>query len=201
MDARATHLTESAEADLIVTRSLMSPSLLSSIKRNLQDAEQQTKPPLRIKKQKLPEVNKRGFPSDCNPAILSGRRAVRPNMLSRVITVKKCNRQTNLRLQSADRVRLETAVCHKENVENSPIVVDGAFIDPSSPDDAVKLIRIHQTSPLSTLAHLNCHIDQRTCHTSIEDTPQFGKNRFVSPNTASVASALSLLSRLPFLHR
>ena len=200
MDARATHLTESAVADLIVTRSLMSPSLLSSIKRNLQDVEQQTKPLLRIKKQKLPEVNKRGFSSDCNPAMLSGRRAVRPNMLSRVLTVKNCNRQTNLRLQSADRVCPETAMCHKENVENIPIVVDSAFIDPSSPDDALKLIRSHQTSPLSTLAHSNCQMDQRTCDTSIEDIPQFGKNRFVSPNTASVASALSLLSRLPFLH-
>ena len=201
-DIMATHLTEGALTNLTVSQSVKSPLLLSSVKRNLQDIEHQTKPTLRIKKQRLPVVCKGGSPSDSNPAIPSGRSVVRPTMLSRVITIKNYNRPTKLIKQSANRVCPEKAICCKENVENSPIAMASIVIDPSSPDDEVKQrIRNHETSPFSTSAHSTCHMDRRKCRTGIEDIPSSGKNRFVSPNTASVASALSLLSRLPFLHR
>ena len=91
---------------------------------------------------------------------------------------------------------------------------------PLSPDDVLKNLSIFPQSPFSIFESAqNTNLDLRNCiqsgtstntnsgvSTTSSSTNHYAGNtaefkRFVSPNTANVASALSLLSRLPFRKR
>lgn len=176
-----------------------SPSLSSNGKRCFEDTEHQKRPPLQITKQRQAVVLNAILDSPTTLLPMQG--IGRPTMLSRIVPAKSCRRSSKSRRQhGGDSVCSDLADCQKENIDNNSVVMSNIVIDPSSPNSWSKGGLMYPPSPLP-MSVTSLYRKDPPNSLSKNNTPSGGRNRLVSPNTASVASALSLLSRLPFHHR
>ena len=169
----------------------------SSSKRNQQDADLHQRPPFPHKKQCSNTI------FDAGGALLEIRAntptirdIVQPTMLSRVGGPKNCKKSRKI-VSKHDRLKEEAVVTPDENTENGAVAT-GKLTSPDSLNE-----RLQSSSSMFLLSpppHPSHAISTRPslggCGRTGTSTDYF--NRFVSPNTASVASALSLLGRLPY---
>lgn len=116
----------------------------------------------------------------------------RPTMLSRVVTVRKRSRDSLGSVPSEDDRHLSQSSSSMSGDKRLHVedLTDRHHLREVSPSEG-SVIPLHFLSPISSSMPIISQLGKLGATAA-------GLKRFVSPNTASVASALSLLSRLPY---